>query len=57
MSYTVEERLSSAISNLNSALNDLDRGNVSSAKDNINEALRKMRHARDAVKGMDLGSE
>lgn len=54
MSYTVEERLSSVIHNLNDALDDLTRKNIDSAKNNIEEALRKTRHARDAVRGMKL---
>jgi len=54
MNYTVEDRLSSAISDLDCALIDLARKDIEAATYKINEAIRKTRHGRDAVKGMDL---
>lgn len=57
MSYTVEERLSGAIIDLNTALAHLGRKDIEAATQTINEAIRKARHAKDAVKGMKLKCE
>lgn len=54
MSYTVEGRLSSAIRDLDDALDDLAQINIEGATENIEEAIRKTKHARNAVKGMNL---
>ena len=51
MSYTVEDRLSSAINDLNTALSDLARKDIEAAMDKINEAIRKTRHGLDSQIG------
>lgn len=57
MSCTAEERLSSVIIDLEDARVSLDRKDIEAAEQRIIEAIRKVRHAKKAVKGMKLKCE
>jgi hypothetical protein len=60
MSYTVEGRLSSALTDLNSAIDDLNNNDARAAMAKINEAIRKtskqkMLYGERIWKAVELG--